>query len=131
MPKTKPELVSTVKIEKGLRTNGSWCHTASSDGFLTLYVVKSPDNDCAPNLVGVGNDPVNVGNDAVNVENDYLVFNTGYRNTPFKLNVNNAHETNESILNNYPVYAGEETWVNASTPNKFCVYGFFSAKPNV
>ena len=124
MPKTKPELVSTVKIEKGLRTNGSWCHTASSDGFLTLYVVKSPDNDCGPNLAGVGND-------AVNVENDYLVFNTGYRNTPFKLNVNNAHETNESILNNYPVYAGEETWVNASTPNKFCVYGFFSATPNV
>lgn len=116
MTKTKTELVSTVKIDKGLRTNGSWCHTAYSDGFLTLYVVKCPDTD-------------NVANDAVNVENEYLVFNTGYRNTPFRISLNGAHETNESILNNYPVFTGEETWVNASSPNKYCVYGFFSKNP--
>jgi hypothetical protein len=118
MTKAKPELVSTVKIDKGLRTHGSWCHTASSDGFLTLYVLKCPETDT-------------VANDAVNLENDHLVFNTGYRNTPFRLNINNAYEKNEAILNNYPVYTGEETWVNASTPNKFCVYGFFSQYPTV
>jgi len=116
MTKTKTELVTTVKIDKGLRTNGSWCHTAYSDGFLTLYVVKIPDTD-------------NVANDAVNVENEYLVFNTGYRNTPFRINLN--CESSKPVLNNYPVYAGEETWVNASVPNRYCVYGFFSKNPTV
>ena len=118
MTKAKPELVSTIKIDKGLRTRGSWCHTASADGFLTLYVLKCPETET-------------VANDAVNIENDHLVFNTGYRNTPFRLNINNVYEENKSILNNYPVYTGEETWVNASTPNEFCVYGFFSKDPIV
>ena len=113
MGNTKNELVSTVKLDKGLRTSGTWCHTASSDGFLTLYVANCHENP----------------NDEANVElNNYLVFNTGYRNIPFRLNI--SPETNENILENYPVYAGEETWVYSSTPNKFCVYGFFSQKPH-
>ena len=113
MGNTKNELVSTVKLDKGLRTSGTWCHTASSDGFLTLYVANCHENP----------------NDEANVElNNYLVFNTGYRNIPFRLNI--SPERNENILEKYPVYAGEETWVNSSTPNKFCVYGFFSQKPH-
>ena len=113
MGNTKNELVSTVKLDKGLRTSGTWWHTASSDGFLTVYVANCHENP----------------NDEANVElNNYLVFNTGYRNIPFRLNI--SPETNENILENYPVYAGEETWVNSSTPNKFCVYGFFSKKPH-
>ena len=44
MGNTKNELVSTVKLDKGLRTSGTWCHTASSDGFLTLYVANCHEN---------------------------------------------------------------------------------------
>ncbi len=114
MGNTKNELISTVKLDKGLRTSGTWCHTASSNGFLTLYIANCHES---------------ADNDAANVElNNYLVFNTGYRNIPFRLNI--SPDTNENILENYPVYAGEETWVNSSTPNKFCVYGFFSQKPH-
>ena len=103
----KVHAVSTVKIDKGLRTSGCWCYTAYMDGFLTLYVAK--------NQIQQNQDDV-----AVVPAKEYLIFDTGQRKTPLQVNISDIESTNP-VLVNFPVYSGEETWVHASTPNKFCV----------
>ena len=104
-------MISTTKLEMGLRTNGTWCHTANQNGFMTLYLLKAPTYD-----------------DTVVIDNDcHLVVNTGHRNHPCCIKINN--ENTNLILKNYPVFNGEETWINVSTINRFYVYGFFMSTP--
>ena len=105
-------------MTSNLRAQGTWLHSSEINGFLTLYAAKIPD--VAPN------DAVMVEGAVAN-RNDYVILNIGHRNQPLCLDIN----VNNVIVQNVPVYTGEECWMNASVVNKYSVYGFVSSNPLV
>lgn len=103
-------MISSTFVNKGLRTHGTWCYTANADGFVSLYTLNAFRED----------DP------AVAEAEDYFILNAGHRQHAVKLPIPTSGGL---VLKNFPVYSGEEVWLNASRPNSHYVYGFSTQTP--
>ena len=86
--------VDAVLLNKNLNTHGTWIHSVEFDGFATLYVTSTL-------------------NDNVENANDKVVLHVGHRDIPIEASVSGC------VLVNFPVHRGEELWANVSTIDRY------------